>query len=196
MKIHEIRWAEEAIDAMESVSDLLNYEKSWKDFLGYLEVFWAKAKDSRIPSLSTTISRIGHLRRTDELLRYLKHARDSNTHTIRPILEKVEGATGGGTLIIGGAGGGTIIRGRIEGGKAPIDLVWEGNLTFRFGLDRLEVIEVRDRAGQVYGIPLIHLGQPLKSKSRACTEFCVNGLLAGNCRIVRSHNEREEARRT
>ena len=27
----------------------------------------------------------------------------------------------------------------------------------------------------------------------ACAEFCVNGLLAGNCRIVRSHNEREEA---
>ena len=29
--------------------------------------------------------------------------------------------------------------------------------------------------------------------NRACAEFCVNGLLAGNCRIVRSHNEREEA---
>ena len=27
---------------------------------------------------------------------------------------------------------------------------------------------------------------------RACTEFCVNGLLAGNCRIVWRHNEREE----
>ena len=26
----------------------------------------------------------------------------------------------------------------------------------------------------------------------ACTEFCVNGLLAGNCRIVWRHNEREE----
>ena len=25
-----------------------------------------------------------------------------------------------------------------------------------------------------------------------CTEFCVNGLLAGNCRIVWRHNEREE----
>ena len=27
---------------------------------------------------------------------------------------------------------------------------------------------------------------------RGCAEFCVNGLLAGNCRIVRSHNERKE----
>jgi putative transposase len=26
----------------------------------------------------------------------------------------------------------------------------------------------------------------------ACTEFCVNGLLAGNCRIVWRHNEHEE----
>ena len=29
----------------------------------------------------------------------------------------------------------------------------------------------------------------------ACAEFCVNGLLAGNCRIVRSHNEHKETRR-
>jgi hypothetical protein len=29
-----------------------------------------------------------------------------------------------------------------------------------------------------------------------CAEFCVNGSLAGNCRIVRSHNERKETRRT
>ena len=28
----------------------------------------------------------------------------------------------------------------------------------------------------------------------ACTEFCVNGLLAGNCRIVWRHNEHEETR--
>ena len=28
---------------------------------------------------------------------------------------------------------------------------------------------------------------------RACTEFCVNGLKAGNCRTVRRHNEYEEA---
>ena len=31
---------------------------------------------------------------------------------------------------------------------------------------------------------------------RACTEFCVNGLKAGDCHLVRRHNEHEEARRT
>ena len=31
---------------------------------------------------------------------------------------------------------------------------------------------------------------------RWCAEFCVNGLLAGDCRLVWSHNEQEEARRT
>lgn len=30
---------------------------------------------------------------------------------------------------------------------------------------------------------------------RACAEFCVNGLMAGNCRIARSHNEHKETRR-
>ena len=32
--------------------------------------------------------------------------------------------------------------------------------------------------------------------ARACAEFCVNGRLAGNCRLVRRHNEHEEARCT
>ncbi len=31
---------------------------------------------------------------------------------------------------------------------------------------------------------------------RGCAEFCVNGLLAGDCRLVRSCNEQEETRRT
>jgi len=30
----------------------------------------------------------------------------------------------------------------------------------------------------------------------ACPEFCVNGPLAGNCRLVRRHNEHQETRRT
>ena len=32
--------------------------------------------------------------------------------------------------------------------------------------------------------------------SGGCAEFCVNGLLAGDCRLVRSCNEQEETRRT
>lgn len=164
MKIDEIKWAEESIHTMETASDLHRYEKGWKDFLGYLDVFWEKAKNSGLPSLAATISRIGNLRKTDELLCYLMHARNSNTHTIRPILEKVEGANGGGTSITGGPGGGRIIHGQIVGGKAPTDLVWEGKLEFRFGRDRLEIIDVIDRR-QVYGIPVNHLGQPLTTKT-------------------------------
>src|SRR5574340_500210 len=34
------------------------------------------------------------------------------------------------------------------------------------------------------------------SPARACPEFCVNGSLAGNCRLVRRHNEHQETRRT
>jgi len=38
-------------------------------------------------------------------------------------------------------------------------------------------------------------GNPVAGVRRACAEFCVNGLMAGNCRIARSHNERKETRR-
>src|SRR5699024_8746476 len=34
------------------------------------------------------------------------------------------------------------------------------------------------------------------SPNRACAEFCVIGLLAGDCRLVRRHHEHEEARST
>lgn len=40
----------------------------------------------------------------------------------------------------------------------------------------------------------LHIVAP--AEKRACPEFCVNGPLAGNCRLVRRHNEPQETRRT
>jgi len=39
---------------------------------------------------------------------------------------------------------------------------------------------------------LSDIGQRQFAYERGCAEFCVNGHLAGNCRIVRRHDEHEE----
>lgn len=70
----------------------------------------------------------------------------------------------------------------------------------------LELLSSRDRAdyrnsikesiSAVESLVAKTVGAEKGTLGRACAEFCVNGLMAGNCRIVRSHNERKETRRT
>jgi hypothetical protein len=164
LDLHELKWASASVSEMVVATNLLRYEKSWKDFLAYLERFWEKISRSGQSSLTTQISQVGQLRKSDQLLQYLMHARNSNEHTIRPILERVEGGIGGGTTITGGARGGTLVRGSITGGKPPDDLIWNGDLIFRFGHDRLEAIDVTDR-GQKYAGPSLHMGQPITTRT-------------------------------
>ena len=60
------------------------------------------------------------------------------------------------------------------------------------GLVRIynRLVELRNRIANAFGQIDVQL------KRRGCAEFCVNGLLAGDCRLVRSCNEQEETRRT
>jgi hypothetical protein len=45
-------------------------------------------------------------------------------------------------------------------------------------------------------LALIWLYVEKQPAERGCPEFCVNGHLAGNCRIDRRHHEQQETRRT
>lgn len=128
--LHDIKWALGSVDAMETATCPLAYEKNLKDFLAYLERFWEKVRKCGTTKWTATVSHTGYRRRKDPLLLHLKHARNSNEHKLLPILEKIEGSNGGGSMITAGEGGGVIFRGAIEGGKPPTDLIWSGVLTF------------------------------------------------------------------
>jgi len=149
---------------MRVAGSLQEYEKHWLDFLAYLERYWEKLSKSGAPGIGNLLNQVGHARKKDPLLQYLSQARNSNEHSIRELLTIIEGALdGGGTSLTGGPGGGTIVHGTVVGGEAPRAVVWRGNLTFRFGADRLEVVAVTSRA-QTYPPPKQHLGSAITTK--------------------------------
>ncbi len=70
----------------------------------------------------------------------------------------------------------------------------------------INTIIYRNRKGEGSRFPLEPMPFPVGggygysiyqvAELRACPEFCVNGPLAGNCRLVRRHHEYQDTRRT
>lgn len=79
---HEIQRTEKYLEEMAETKLVSEYEAAWQDFLWRLERVWERAKkqyegESWFPKL---YGPYGTLRRKDPLLRYLKQARNSETH--------------------------------------------------------------------------------------------------------------------
>jgi hypothetical protein len=160
MKFVELDWANEALAEMHAAKDLVRYEKAWIDYLHYLDRAWKKLKDfSNVYKTGQKfVSNVGMLRKNDELLRYLKHARNSHEHSIREVVA-VEAAK---TTITGGAGGGTIQRGVIHGtGKTGgLDSF---NVDIKFHPEHLVVIPVTS-CNNTYAVPTEHLGKSIATQ--------------------------------
>ncbi|MCX7140509.1 MAG: hypothetical protein NT123_05280 [Proteobacteria bacterium] len=161
MELRELGWANLALTQMQSARDLNEYEKSWVDFLHYLDRAWNKLeKYARAGgSVQKHFSEVNRWRKEDELLRYLVQARNSDEHSIQEIVGKQAGCL----TITGGIDGGTIYRGMFEGSGRVGNLLHEGNLEIKFHPERLEVIPVSNR-GVTYPPPESHLGSLLKTR--------------------------------
>lgn len=161
MEFRELKWANLALMQMQSARSLNEYEKSWLDFLHYLDRAWNKlVQHSHAEgSAQKYLSEVNRLRKEDELLRYLVQARNTDEHSIQEIVGKQAACL----TITGGIGGGTIHRGVFEGAGRVRNLSYEGNLEIRFHTERLEVISVSNR-GATYPAPGSHLGGPLKTR--------------------------------
>jgi hypothetical protein len=163
-KVFSLRLAAVSLDLHAASTSLPESERHWMDFLTYLDRFANHVLALKAPGLQQPVSEMGRLRNSDALLVYLRHARNSNEHTLREIVEVVLGSVGGcGTSLIGGPGGGTIFRGTIDGGQ-PATNAEMLNIILRFGVDRLELLDVFDRSGKRYCVPIEHLGCPVDSK--------------------------------
>lgn len=69
------------------MGDFASFESAWREFLQKIERVWNKAQaalagQARWGKLE---SEIAHLRNTDPLLRYLRHARNADEHSIQPV---------------------------------------------------------------------------------------------------------------
>ncbi len=85
----DIERAEKHLNDMAKSTLLNEYEMSWQDFLYRLEMIWEITKkryerESWFPKVYGPYSRF---RKKDPLLRYLKQARNAETHTIEGTLE-------------------------------------------------------------------------------------------------------------
>jgi hypothetical protein len=81
---HEIQRAEKHLDDMANAKLISDYEASWQEFLYRLERIWERgrlhyAKENWYPKLYGPYAK---LRKKDPLIKYLKQARNAETHTI------------------------------------------------------------------------------------------------------------------
>lgn len=84
----DISRAQEHLDNMAAASDFDQYSHEWQEFLFHLERVWERAlrayeSRSWFQELNRTYAK---LRKGDPLLRYLKQARNAETHTLQGTL--------------------------------------------------------------------------------------------------------------
>ena len=140
-----------------------DFEEGWKAFLTALEKAWAKlelaAKHSNNSRFQPWAGPYAKLRRTDPLLKYLRHARNADHHTLS---DSVNFSPQKLTVKVPGGPGPVYIE-RLEMRKGRIDYKGSHPLEMDYAAPRLELLRVKDR-GEWYNPPNQHLGRPLTAQ--------------------------------
>jgi hypothetical protein len=152
----ELDIARQKIHHRRRAQSFVEFEQAWQDYLGRIERAWNKTKDVfSDPSYAPWRGCHEHVRNSDQLLRYLKQARDAEEHTVRETISKEPGGIGinpssGNTLHIEHM---TINRGKITfGGAKP-------GIAITVYPERVKLMPAISR-GVTTPTPKEHLGQP------------------------------------
>lgn len=159
----ELTRAQRCIERMKAAKTYDEYDEAWTDYLSRIENIFTKIKlasekDTKYPSFS---SKVNHQRSTDELLVYLKQARNTEHHGIadtsrfKPGGFSIDPITPGGVVHIGHMIAGPSGISRLELGTPAKVAIHPSSI---------EVIPCINRS-RVYNPPEIHLGTPVNSKS-------------------------------
>jgi len=152
----ELHVARKAIHHMRGAQSFVEFEQAWQDYLSRIERAWNKMKDVfSDASYAPWRGRHEHMRNSDQLLRYLKQARDTEEHTVCETISKEPGGIGinpssGNTLHIEHM---TINRGKITIGRA------KPGIAITVYPERVKLMPATSR-GVTTPIPEAHLGQP------------------------------------
>jgi hypothetical protein len=139
----ELQSAESALERMRSASDLDGFEDAWRQYLGALQKVWVKTErgcQHVRESFEPWQGKFKRQRKKDQLLRYLKHARNADQHSLQLILDDIPKQTV----------------------KAGGDTVYVGNLVVTIA-PRIELRPVED-SGKWYNPPVEHLGKALAER--------------------------------
>jgi len=88
--LHDLEIAERAIDRMATADQFDVFYEAWQDFLYRIERAWgySERRLSRMTEFDKWFAPYATLRRKDPLLRFLKQARNAETHAVSPTLDK------------------------------------------------------------------------------------------------------------
>jgi hypothetical protein len=156
----ELQRAKQSLAELKSSNDFKHFEDKWRDLLNYLEKCWIKS-ERECQHLKNRFQpwqgSFHALRRSDPLLKYLKHARDCDNHSVQEIVDKIPGRTTGNFI---NPRGGYIERMVIEKGVVK---EYSGDpMIFEFKSGKVEAKGVQN-LGQSFTPPLYHRGKPLNN---------------------------------
>lgn len=141
-------------------------ERAWSSFLTSAAGVYSKLEKGAKgnPRSEPWFGRLKNERRSDELLRYVHHARNSDEHGISEITTRH-----GGSLSIGDPGE-TVTTGPLiidENGNVQVELNPKApRPTIRFQPGSIALAAVSDdRFGDTFAAPTVHLGKPLQTGS-------------------------------
>lgn len=155
------------LESLKSAKSLDELRIAWSDFLVYHHRFFTALKqvcgNKQHQSWCQNVLRV---RKTDPLLRYIHHARNSDEHGL---IEVVRDEPGG--FSIGSGGHRTVIENlQIRNGKLVSANVREGVAVIKKIDDRIALVDVTDRS-VVYSVPDEHLGQSVEKNVKVIADL-------------------------
>jgi hypothetical protein len=158
----ELRQAREALASLRVAQDFNTLDQCWITVLKHLERCWNKT----IASMNYNTKwqgwpergRIEGLRKTDQLLAYLRNARGAEEHGIAPITLKQPGGVG----INPAPGSNSVHLERISFNKERLSIYSKHPYQVTLIPAQFALLPVKNR-GVIYPVPQMHLGQSLAS---------------------------------
>ena len=156
--------AKTAVEAMEDSADFWSFGRAWSDFLIAASGIYSKLEQGAKVNGSSVgwFGRKRHDRKTDELLRYIHHARNADEHGLAPTTRVDPGG-----FAIGG-GGSYRFDGTIGSGGGNLAVIHLGGPPPRLEITSpsIRLVTVLDeRHGDQYPPPSRHLGVTLPDNS-------------------------------
>ena len=151
----ELIAAEKAIERMTKSDSIEDLEDEWKNYLNAIEKCWVKTERSCQHVRNKFQPWQGNFakeRKKDPLLKYIKHARNSDQHTIQESMEKKDASSS--MYVEGGPGVTHIEQLEIKNGKL---VEYKGNkpLIIENLPNRVELLRVKD-GNKTYNPPKSH----------------------------------------
>lgn len=157
----QLTFAQNCIDRMKIATNFDDYDEAWTDYLSRIEnIFnriWAASSPVREKFVGFS-SKVNHLRKTDELLIYLKQARNTVHHGIADTSKSIPAA-----FNITAKDVPVHIKDFGYDSQGNLILVSTGPLNVKFQPERVELIPCTNR-GETYYPPRHHKGLPITGK--------------------------------